>query len=373
MPQRSIHDAVNIVRELTASPAGGPPVAQVAYAIVDRFGQVLLYARDGELYGANGLPLLGVGGTLQFRRDIEAALAEVVLADGEPAWTTDTHRLLMGDGETAGGLPQSAPIDPYILTGNVVIPSFNIAAGQTVLIAGTGGNVVTVTGAFEIAVGGVLDIGNNHLILEAATGATELDLQAMVRDGRLRCQSSLTHGVAILDNVDQGFAGGDIGLLPSISSVNADDILVCFALYGDVDLSGVVDSSDSSLLNTTATDGDFAFKWLGGNWRYAAGLTPTTRSIRMAFQVYLAAQAGSPDPFNGLYTGSGVLTAGELTITFPGVSAESSIVVTRNAPAGTLGHLSVVKASGSFTVKSLLDASTTQTLDTSGFDYHITY
>ena len=42
--------------------------------------------------------------TIQVKRGLAAAVAAVTPASGEPAWSTDTKRLSVGDGLTAGGI-----------------------------------------------------------------------------------------------------------------------------------------------------------------------------------------------------------------------------------------------------------------------------
>ena len=43
--------------------------------------------------------------TLQFRRGVAANRSTVTPAVGEPAWSSDTRTLYVGDGTTAGGVP----------------------------------------------------------------------------------------------------------------------------------------------------------------------------------------------------------------------------------------------------------------------------
>lgn len=63
----------------------------------------------GPRDGADGFPGLNASGhlvgTLIARKGTAAALAAVVLAEGEFGWVTDTKTMLGGDGTTAGGIP----------------------------------------------------------------------------------------------------------------------------------------------------------------------------------------------------------------------------------------------------------------------------
>lgn len=47
----------------------------------------------------------------RIRQGLEAARGTIVPALGEPLWTTDTNKLYIGDGSTAGGVPVSSEVD----------------------------------------------------------------------------------------------------------------------------------------------------------------------------------------------------------------------------------------------------------------------
>jgi hypothetical protein len=79
--------------------------------------------------------------TFQFRRYSSAALAIITPADGEIIINKDTHQPVIGDGETAGGIPIAGGggggTDTVIRSSsplNVVTPA---ATGQFCVVTGT--------------------------------------------------------------------------------------------------------------------------------------------------------------------------------------------------------------------------------------------
>lgn len=219
------------------------------------------------------------------------------------------------------------------LAANSTTARVQVTSGVTVLLLGPGNNVFTVTTAFSIAQGGRLDIGNNHLVLQAATGVTEADLQAMVNDGRLVCQTSRTHTIAIGDNADLGYTdsgGGNVWPLPTVApAINSDDMLVAFTLWGDCTMDGLVNADDyaqvlAGLSGTTPT------KWAWGNFRYLpAGVE------LFDFETFNRALASSPDPANhDLWA-----TTAAATVTWGSISAGASNAQTLSSAAAKVGDV----------------------------------
>ena len=71
---------------------------------------------------------------ITFRRGTNAQRVGVVLANGEPAWTTDTKRLYIGDGTTSGGV--------FIGGADTIVDSLN-GLSDVVLISGQGNVTIT--------------------------------------------------------------------------------------------------------------------------------------------------------------------------------------------------------------------------------------
>ncbi len=63
---------------------------------------------------------------IQLRRGTTAERTAVVLDSGEPGWDTQTKRLYVGDGTTAGGVPVVSPINIVTtITSGTITPSGN--------------------------------------------------------------------------------------------------------------------------------------------------------------------------------------------------------------------------------------------------------
>jgi len=68
---------------------------------------------------------------LQLRRGTSSSLTTITPAQGELVYTTDTKRVYVGDGSTAGGNPVSPVTSVNSLTGAVALTTDNIAEGTT--------------------------------------------------------------------------------------------------------------------------------------------------------------------------------------------------------------------------------------------------
>ena len=72
-----------------------------------RFGDGLAEApEDGIIYGRKDADWVDITepANLQIRRGTEAEVAAITPLEGEPVWETDTKKLVVGDGATAGGI-----------------------------------------------------------------------------------------------------------------------------------------------------------------------------------------------------------------------------------------------------------------------------
>jgi hypothetical protein len=56
---------------------------------------------------------------LKFRKGSDASREIVVLQEGEPGFTTDTHEFFIGDGVTPGGLLMSSGVIDVLDGGNI--------------------------------------------------------------------------------------------------------------------------------------------------------------------------------------------------------------------------------------------------------------
>jgi hypothetical protein len=196
------------------------------------------------------------------------------------------------------------------LAADATVASLTVAANEYVRLTGPGGKVLTITTALTVAAGGILDIGDNHMVLKVATGKTEALMQAMVRDGRLRCRPNKLRTIGFIDNADFGFGAGDCALMPTITFA-ADDLLVGYAKWGDTNFDEVINGDDSDSIAYGRVNGTEGLKWIYGNFR----LIESGVSV-IDYIIYLSAFFGSKDPLNlvqSLYSTdfSSLTTSGE--------------------------------------------------------------
>jgi hypothetical protein len=94
-----------------------------------RFGDGLEEApEDGVIYGRKDADWIDITepANLQVRRGTEAEVAAITPLEGEPVWETDTKKLVVGDGSTAGGITVGKfPLDGTLR--NIANPSAPIA------------------------------------------------------------------------------------------------------------------------------------------------------------------------------------------------------------------------------------------------------
>jgi hypothetical protein len=71
--------------------------------------------QDGTVYGRKDGEWVDITApaNLQVRRGTEAEVAAITPLDGEPVWATDTKRLVVGDGATAGGISVGGALCAY--------------------------------------------------------------------------------------------------------------------------------------------------------------------------------------------------------------------------------------------------------------------
>ena len=181
---------------------------------------------------------------------------------------------------------------------------------------------------------GKLDIGNGGLIVNYAAGSTAQQTAAngaqalaavvqMIQSGMYNGSSALWSGngimssvaaadpnnytgIGVLDNNWENVAFGD-GSGPMYTtfmgqSVSANSILVRYTLWGDADLSGVIDGTDYALLEQTyAGNLPLMGAWVGGDFAYSGG--PDGTSFAIIELNYAAEQLDLtpvlPDPVSG--------------------------------------------------------------------------
>ncbi|MDZ4819794.1 MAG: hypothetical protein SGJ20_12565 [Planctomycetota bacterium] len=229
-------------------------------------------------------PVVENHGTLQFSR-------------GDTPGATHAMRSISGNGATvvADGVELSA--------GQVEQQSLSIGAGATLTLdrpsstlplAGTEGSHV---GALQIAGGatptGTIDIGSSALVIQSSQGLSATVLETTV--AQIKSAQNRVGGRALwngpgISSTDaweaNQMAGGELLGLAALRngdftalglpirntfaghSVNADSILVSYALIGDANLDGVVDFDDYGLIDGAFSGALPNLGWISGDFNY---------------------------------------------------------------------------------------------------------
>jgi hypothetical protein len=104
---------------------------------------------------------------LKFRRGIEADRTTITPEEGEPIFTTDTHRFCIGDGETLGGITFPKVYvgdDSNAVSGDLAYKDENL------WLYTSNTSSVAVGGTQSIKVGDGVEIDNNKLTVKPASG-----------------------------------------------------------------------------------------------------------------------------------------------------------------------------------------------------------
>lgn len=119
---------------------------------------------------------------LLVRRGVDADRLNVILSEGELGYTTDTKKLYVGDGQTAGGIPV---FGSAFLGANPLVTSFTNAVTGDLAFDSDNYNLYSYKGtgvASNIAnwlqIGGVYTAGNNTINVNATNGITVGTLSA---------------------------------------------------------------------------------------------------------------------------------------------------------------------------------------------------
>jgi autotransporter-associated beta strand protein len=144
----------------------------------------------------------------------------------------------------------------------------NIASGAKMEIAPNVGGVTLQLP--NIATGGILDVGNNHLFIDYGTGTDPISsIQALLKSGyagnhwngtgidsSAAATTSTSYGLGYADSADPGNPAG----LPS------GTIEIKYTLLGDANLSGVVDGTDFGIVAANFNKG--VSSWDQGDFNY---------------------------------------------------------------------------------------------------------
>lgn len=104
---------------------------------------------------------------LKFRRGIEADRKTITPEEGEPIFTTDTHRFCIGDGKTLGGITFPKL---YVGDDSNAVPGDLAYKDENLWLYTSDTDSVAIGGTQSIKVGDGVDIDNNKLTVKPASG-----------------------------------------------------------------------------------------------------------------------------------------------------------------------------------------------------------
>lgn len=104
---------------------------------------------------------------LKFRRGIEADRKTITPEEGEPIFTTDTHRFCIGDGKTLGGITFPKL---YVGDDSNAVPGDLAYKDENLWLHTSDTDSVAIGGTQSIKVGDGIEIDNNKLTVKPASG-----------------------------------------------------------------------------------------------------------------------------------------------------------------------------------------------------------
>jgi autotransporter-associated beta strand protein len=179
---------------------------------------------------------------------------------------------------------------------NLDVARLAASAGQFKVGTTTGGSAVLRTQALELSGGGVLDLGNNRLIVDFAPGdaAPVADVRDDIRAGRLIATAlgNLKLGYTLASDA-LGLTGAQTGTFAG-QTVDATSLLVGPTRPGDTNMDGAVDFNDLVRLAQHYNDQSGAAPWYAGDFTYNG-------TVDFGDLVQLAQNYGVPAPAGGTF------------------------------------------------------------------------
>jgi autotransporter-associated beta strand protein len=214
-----------------------------------------------------------------------------------------------GTDATAGRLliePTSAttsalPTGALSISGGTVQLADNVTAGTA---SGTSNVVLT---SLSITGTGTLDIGNNRIIIDYGSAATDpiASIKTWIRNGYFRqpgpeiiSSDIATDDAASGQNYDIGYADGADGVVAGLPS---GEIEIMFTLLGDANLDGTVNSEDFSQFSHNL--GQSGMMWDDGDFNYDGTVNSedfALFSTNLGQSAVYGAQAGGLEAANGI-------------------------------------------------------------------------
>ena len=256
---------------------------------------------NGVTTNAGAASTVTVSGSISGSGGLTSSGAGTVILNGTNSYpggtTVNAGKLVIG---VAAALPSTGPV---AITGGAMQLTDNITAGTALGTSNVNLTSLSITG------NGVLDIGNNRIIIDYPTGHDPISsIAAWIANGFSNHEaagigpsiissdiaaddaaSGLSYGIGYADGADGAIAG-----LPS------GEIEIMFTLLGDANLDLTVNSEDFTPFSTNLGQNG---GWDKGDFNYdgtvnAEDFTPFSHNLNQTAS--LAAMAGSLEAANGL-------------------------------------------------------------------------
>lgn len=155
---------------------------------------------------------------LKFRRGIEADRKTITPEEGEPIFTTDTHRFCIGDGETLGGITFPKVYvgdDSNAVSGDLAYKDENL------WLYTSNTSSVAVGGTQSIKVGDGVEIDNNKLTVKPASGISVDASGVSVNVGYIKDSVGITEINNRIDNLSANAIVSPLAPLYNVSTIYA--------------------------------------------------------------------------------------------------------------------------------------------------------
>ena len=202
---------------------------------------------------------------LKFRRGIEADRKTITPEEGEPIFTTDTHRFCIGDGKTLGGVTFPKLYigdDSNAVSGDLAYKDENL------WLYTSDTDSVAIGGTQSIKVGNGIEIINNKLTVKPASGIN-VDISGVSVDGKYIKDSV---GITEIDNRINTLSANAI-MSPLAPLYNTSTVYAYTAYNAKVPLT----INDTGLTPVTSVNGVDVYSFKSSDLNIAKNVPDVTR------------------------------------------------------------------------------------------------
>lgn len=155
---------------------------------------------------------------LKFRRGIEADRKTITPEEGEPIFTTDTHRFCIGDGKTLGGITFPKL---YVGDDSNAVPGDLAYKDENLWLHTSDTDSVAIGGTQSIKVGDGVEIDNNKLTVKPASGISVDASGVSVNVGYIKDSVGITEINNRIDTLSANAIVSPLAPLYNVSTIYA--------------------------------------------------------------------------------------------------------------------------------------------------------